>query len=203
MAPPCGEGGCRNPASAIPPNTYPQPLPTRGSAPSLWQHSASLALPRPRRARAVRTVGPACAALAHGALARAVAEAAFLALVAFRLLLAEALDQHAAALAIGEQPGALRPGGGGRLRRALVAPAAIVPAQWRIVLPPRIAAARPAGRLVVAFIAAVPAALVVAVIATMPAALVITPWTIAALELASWTVAARSPLVSLTRMALV
>src|SRR5262249_35942739 len=74
------------------------------------------------------------------------------------LLLAEPLDQDAAALAVREQPGALGPrgfaslgpGGFGRRLHALVALAAIVPAQRRVVLPPRVAAARPARRLLVA-----------------------------------------------------
>ena len=122
----------------------------------------------------MRAVGTACAAFACMAFART-SEAALLALLALGLLLAEPLDQDAAALAVREQPGALGPrglaslgpGGFGRRPLALVALAAIVPAQRRVVLPPRIAAARPAGWLVVALL-----------VRALPPALVAAPWVI-------------------------
>src|SRR5882672_8672601 len=63
-----------------------------------------------------------------------------------RLLLAESFDQHAAAFAVGHEAGAFLRGSRG-LRPVRVASAAIVPPQRRVVLPPGIAAARPARRL--------------------------------------------------------
>src|SRR6266849_4007017 len=102
------------------------------------RNGTCLALLRARRPRAA------------GAVARAAGPALIAprALLGGRLLLAEALDQHGAALAVGHEAGALL---AGRLRPVLVAPAAIMPAQRGVVLPPRIAAARAAGRFFGAF----------------------------------------------------
>src|SRR5262249_52895195 len=137
------------------------------------------ALPRARRARTVRAVGTARAALA-----RAAAVAALLALVVARLLLAEALDAHAAALAVRHQPGALRPAAFRRLL-PLVASAAIMPAQRRVVLPPGIAAARPARRLFLAL-----------VMPAMAPALVTAARTIAALEIVAFAITPRTALLA-------
>ncbi len=62
--------------------------------------------------------------------------------------LAEALDQDAAALAVGDEAGALRPGRAlGKLAR-LAAGAAIMPAERGVLGPPGMAAPRPSRRLV-------------------------------------------------------
>src|SRR4029077_13483318 len=108
--------------------------------------------------RATRTVGPARFALPGRTL------------VAPGLgfdgrLLAETLDQHAAAFAVGEQAGPLLCGR--LLLRApgLVRSAAVMPAQRRIVLAPRVSAARRAARLVGAL--AVAPSIVSALVATV------------------------------------
>src|SRR5215831_4133352 len=109
---------------------------------------------RPRRARSVSAIGTAAIASLVRSLARSFGRPAGEALLGpcgrlvARLRLAEPLDQHTAALAVGEEAGAFRAGRILGRAPALVAPAAIVPPQRRVVLAPGIAAARPAGRLV-------------------------------------------------------
>src|SRR5262249_35198084 len=88
-------GLARKPLVERPP--HPDLLPLKGEKErrrsAEWRARPSLALPRPRGARAVRAIGTACAALACMAFARTSAEAALLALLALGLLLAEPLDQ--------------------------------------------------------------------------------------------------------------
>src|SRR5262249_29205165 len=89
------------------------------------------------------------------------------------LLLAEALDQHAPAFAVGHQAGALRPRGLVGHLPALIAAAAIVPSQRCILRAPGVAAAWPARRLVAAR-AIAPATLTVGITALAASVVAVT-----------------------------
>src|SRR5689334_25341192 len=125
-------------------------MPVRRQAHTLIHHRAIIAASSRLGPRGPRTMRPVVATAA--ASLRGLPGAELFLAERTRLLarprLAEALDQHAAALAVGEKARPLRPGRLVRDARRLFSLAAIVSPQGGVLRPPGMAAAGASGRLV-------------------------------------------------------